>query len=191
MTGAILAGGQSRRMGFNKAFIKVDGTTIIERAIGVFRKEFDQVYIVANDIQLYESLDVRVYADLIKGAGSIGGIYTALFHSPTDFVFVAACDMPFLDAASIKKITEAAKGDSDAVVPFIGGRFHPLHAAYSRKCMKPMERMIRDGKLRINDLLEGIRVRALSEKDFKGLPIEKSVENVNTKEDLTRIGGNG
>ncbi|MBI5587613.1 MAG: molybdenum cofactor guanylyltransferase [Deltaproteobacteria bacterium] len=188
MTGAILAGGLSRRMGSNKAFIKIDGTTIIERSVKLFREGFDDFFIVANDLLLYERLSVRVVSDIIKGAGSLGGIYTAVFHSKDDRVFVTACDMPSLDLKSIKKTAEVTLGGFDAIVPFIGGRFHPMHAVYSRRCLKPVKAMIDEGNLRVNDLFERVRVKKLTEDHFKGLPIESSVENINTREDLIRIG---
>lgn len=188
MTGAILAGGSSRRMGTNKAFIKIDGSTIIERSVKLFREVFDDLYVVANDVLLYEHLDARVVSDIIKGAGSLGGIYTAVFHSRDKSVFVAACDMPSLDREAIRRTAETPLGGFDAVVPFIGGRYHPMHAVYSRKCLKPIKAMIEEGNLRVTDLLDRIRVKRLTEDDFRGLPIESSVENVNTRDDLKRIG---
>ncbi|TAN62740.1 molybdenum cofactor guanylyltransferase, partial [bacterium] len=83
MTGAILAGGKSVRMGFNKALIKTNDETIIERTIRLFKGIFDHTFIVANDVLLYENLDTPIFADIHKGAGSLGGIYTALVHSKT------------------------------------------------------------------------------------------------------------
>ncbi|MBI5642907.1 MAG: molybdenum cofactor guanylyltransferase [Deltaproteobacteria bacterium] len=186
MTASILAGGLSRRMGTNKALIEINGETIIGRAVNLLKMEFNEVNIIANDPLAYESLSVRVYADIIKGAGSLGGIYTALFHARSDYVFVVACDMPFLSVPVIKKMIKALD-NSDAIVPFIGGRRHPLHAVYSKRCMKTIAAMIEDGNLRINSLLEKIRTKDLSEEVFKGLPVSLSVENVNTKEELTKI----
>ena len=188
MTGAILAGGSSRRMGTNKAFIRIDGSTVIERSVKLFREAFDDIFIVANDVLLYEGLDARVVSDLIKGAGSLGGIYTAVFHSRDKSVFVAACDMPSLDLEAVRRTAGTPLGGFDAAVPFIGGRYHPMHAVYSRKCLKPIKAMIEDGNLRVTDLLERIRVKRLTEDYFRGLPIESSVENVNTRDDLKRIG---
>ncbi len=188
MTGAILAGGKSRRMGFNKAFIKINDETIIERSLRLFKKEFDEVYIVANDPLLYENLDVRVVSDIIRGAGSLGGVYTAILHAKGDFVFVAACDMPYLDGAAIRKILKS-KGRFDAVVPFINNRYHPMHALYSRKCLHSIESMIKEGDLRITGLFERIRAKKLLENDFKGLHIEASIENINTREDLLKLEG--
>lgn len=186
MTGAILAGGLSSRMGVNKAFIKINDETIIGRTLRIFREEFDDVFIVANDLLPFESLGVRVVADIIKGAGSLGGVYTALFHAETEFTFVAACDMPCLDAGAIKKVISRPEGHQ-AVTPFIDGKYHPMHALYSRKCRKPIKAMINEGNLRITDLFDKIHTMRLKEEDFKGLPIAASVENVNTREDLARL----
>lgn len=193
-TGAILAGGMSRRMGHNKAFIRLDGETIIERTVGVFKKLFDETMIVANDSPTYEGLGVNVYTDICKGAGSLGGIHTALMQATSDHVFVVACDMPWLDPDVIKVVLsfavspdEARVERTDAVIPFIEGRYHPMHSLYFKSCISPMEEMIKGGELRISSLIERINVRTLKAGDFGGLPVARSVENVNTKEDLERV----
>lgn len=186
-TGAILAGGKSVRMGFNKALINTDGEAIIARTIRLFKGIFDATFIVANDVLLYEGLDTPVFADIYKGAASLGGVYTALFHSKDNYTFVAACDMPLLDPAAIRKVLSSVNS-TDACVPFINGQFHPMHAAYSKRCLKPIEEMIKSNDLRIHALFEKIRVKKLCLEDFNGIPVEKSVENVNTREDLKRLG---
>ncbi len=187
MTGAILAGGKSRRMGFNKAFIRINDETIIERSLKLFKNVFDDVFIVSNDILLYESLDARVYSDIYKDAGSLGGVYTALFHSKGDWAFVAACDMPYLDTQTIRKILDSPRKGYEAVVPFINDRYHPMHALYSKKCLKPIESMIKEENLRVTDLFERIKAKKLFEDDFGDLTIAASVENINTKEDLLKM----
>jgi molybdopterin-guanine dinucleotide biosynthesis protein A len=185
-SGAILAGGQSRRMGFNKAFIELEGSTVAARAVAVMTSIFDSPVIIADNTTLYSHLGLPVYPDVIKDAGSLGGIYTALYHSK-DYAFVAACDMPWLDAACIRRVLENVE-DEDCVIPFISGRLHPMHAAWSKRCMGEIETRISKGNLKINDLLKHLRLKRLTEEYFRGLPIEKSVENVNTPEDLERTG---
>lgn len=187
MTGCILAGGQSKRMGFNKAFIESNGETIISRTLRIFTGIFDEVFIAADDVFAYAPLGVRVVSDVHKGAATLGGIYTALFHSEHPFTFVVACDMPFLDAGCIKKILDTADGRHDAFVPFIDGKLHPTHALYSKKCMKTAEEAISSGNLKVTDFLEKIRVKRITIEAFKGLPIETSVVNVNTQEELARL----
>ncbi len=186
MTGAIIAGGKSRRMGFNKALIKINNETIIERGVKLFKEVFSETFIVANGLLTYENLNTLAVADIFKGAGSLGGIYTALFHSTTDHAFVAACDMPYMNKDVIKRILASAR-EAEAIIPFINEQFHPLHAVYHRKCMKPIEAMIKDGNLRVNDLLKKIHVKKLELSDFSGLPAAQSVENVNTKEELEKL----
>ena len=185
-SGAILAGGQSRRMGFNKAFIELEGSTVIARAAHVMTAVFDSPAIIANDTTLYSHLGLPVYPDVIKDAGSLGGIYTALYHSK-DYAFVVACDMPWLDPGCVRRVLDNVHGE-DCVIPFISGRLHPMHAAWSKRCMNEIEAMINEGNLRINDLLKRLNIKRLTEEHFKGLPIEKSVENVNTPQDLERTG---
>ena len=186
-TASILAGGMSRRMGFNKAFIKVGGQFIIERSLKTLRSVFDEVSIIADDIALYSNLGAPVWPDEIKGAGSLGGVYTALLHSTGDRAFVTACDMPAIEAASVRR-TVVLFTAGDAAVPFIGGRYHPMHAVYSKSCIDPIEEMIRAGDLRINSLLDRITVQKLTEEDYGKVAIAASVTNINTQEDLSRAG---
>lgn len=190
VTGAILAGGQSRRMGFNKAFIELEGRSIISRAVDVMTAVFGSPVIIANDPSLYSHLGLPIYPDVIQGAGSLGGIYTALYRSKTDYAFVVACDMPWLDAKCIRTVIDAIDG-ADCVIPFISGKLHPMHAAWSKETMGRLEAAIKSGNLRVNDLLKGLNLRMLTIDHFNGLPIERSVENVNTKEDLERTGIDG
>ena len=187
MTGIILAGGKNRRMGFNKAFIDIGGQRIIQRTIGLFRELFDEIILVANNLAEYEELNVKVVSDIFKDAGSLGGIYTGLFHASSEYSFVAACDMPFLNKEVISKVNMAAK-DTSAVVPFILGRYHPLHAAYSKKCLNSISEMIKERDLRITNLFHKIKITRLDEKDwFSNEKILLSLDNINTREDLDRI----
>jgi len=186
-TASILAGGMSRRMGFNKAFIKVGGQFMIERSLKTLRSVFDEVNIIADDTALYGRFGAEVFPDEVKGAGSLGGVYTALLHCAGDRVFVTACDMPSIEAASIKRTVELFTA-GDAAVPFIGGMYHPMHAVYSKTCIKHIEEMLRAGNLRINSLLDRISVQRLIERDFEGVDITASVTNINTKEDLSKAG---
>src|SRR3989344_5351331 len=141
MTGIILAGGKNRRMGFNKAFIDIGGQRIIHRTIGLFRELFDEIILVANNLAEYEELNVKTVSDIFKSAGSLGGIYTGLFYSSSEYNFVAECDMPFLNKEAISRVIKSSEGWR-ATAPYIMERYHPLHAVYSKKCIKPIEELI-------------------------------------------------
>lgn len=187
MTGIILAGGKSSRMGFNKAFIDIDGKPIIHRTVNLFKELFDEIIIVTNTPLEYEGFNIIIASDIYKDAGSLGGIYTGLVHASSEFCFVAACDMPFLNKEVISKMMIILNGCS-AIVPYIMGRYHPLHAIYSKKCLKPMAEMIKNKDLRITNLFQKIKIKRLEEKDWlSSEPVLSSVDNINTREDLHRV----
>jgi len=187
MTGAVLAGGKSRRMGLNKAFIEVDGVPIIERVLAVMERVFDETLIIADETDLYSGLGAIALPDAVRGAGSLGGIYTALLHARHDEVFVAACDMPDISEAAVRRVIEARRGKALVVAPLVGGRLHPLHALYTKGCLPCMEEMIKKGDLRIGAFLEKVEVMTLLERDFPGIDINASVANMNTREELERL----
>jgi len=186
MTGAVLAGGQSRRMGANKAFIEVDGVPIIESVLAVLGEIFDKQLIIADSVNLFKGLGAEVIPDFYKGAGSLGGIYTALLNSGSELTFVTACDMPDINKEAVKRLISTPADDSLVIIPFIGKRLHPMHALYDKRCLEPMEEMIKAGNLRITAFLERVKVKRLTEVDFKGLEIEASVANINTRQELNQ-----
>ncbi len=188
MTGAVLAGGASRRMGTNKAFITVDGSPIITGVLTVLQGLFDERLIIADDVKLYSGLGAATLPDAFKGAGSLGGIYTALLHASSETVFVCACDMPDINTEAVRRVITTPLDDALAVVPFISRRLHPMHALYSQECLTPIEEMIKAGNLRIMDLFKKIKIKRLTEADFKGLDIRGSVANINTQEELRERG---
>ena len=190
VTGAILAGGLSRRMGFNKADIRLGKETILERNVRLFTGIFDEVMIVTSLENPCEGLETRVITDIHPKTGTLGGIYTALFHSNGP-VFIAACDMPSLDPEAIRAVIKASEIDKefDAYIPFVRGRHHPMHALYRKSCLKPILTMIEGGNLRVSDLLEELRIKVLTEEDLEGTPVAVSVANINTPEELKGIEG--
>ena len=97
VTGVLLAGGKSRRMGQDKRFLSVGPGTLYGRSLAVLRAVFEQVVVVvAQDSPSIEA-EVPVLRDLIPDCGSLGGLYTGLKQAGTEWVFAVACDMPFLD----------------------------------------------------------------------------------------------
>ena len=106
MTGIILAGGKSSRMGTNKAFLTVGGERLIDRTVRIFKDIFHEVILVTNTPFDYLDQDCTIATDIIKGKGALGGIYTGLFFASHDHSFVSACDMPFLDKSFIKYMIE-------------------------------------------------------------------------------------
>jgi molybdopterin-guanine dinucleotide biosynthesis protein A len=188
MTGLILCGGRSLRMGTNKAFVMVDGVPMIHRVLRVFQRLFQESIIAASDDSLFSGLGVKVVLDRIPGRGVLGGLYSGLTEASFPFSFVAACDMPFLDPGVIEALI-SMRGDADMVVPRTDAGFEPLHALYGKEaCLGPMEANLKAGKNRIVDIFPFVRVKVAYARDLGGTAVlARSISNVNTPWDLVAL----
>jgi molybdenum cofactor guanylyltransferase len=130
VAGAVLAGGSSRRMGRDKAFIRRGGTTMVERAAAaMIGGGVGQVVVVGGDLDRVSDLGLVGVADRYPGAGPLGAIITALEHLRADIVVVLACDHLDPDPEAVRTII-AAVGAYDAVVPVSDGTEQWLHSAW-------------------------------------------------------------
>jgi molybdopterin-guanine dinucleotide biosynthesis protein A len=188
-TGALLAGGRAVRLGgIPKGLLAVDGEPIAARSLRLFRGLFGAALVVANDPSPYAALGARVVADVVPGKGAPGGLHAALSAAGTDWVFAAACDMPFLSRGPIVALASLRAG-ADAVLVRSGGRLEPLHAFWSRACLPVLDRMVRSGDPSLRDLAAAVRTRVVEEAEWRALdPSGRSLENANTPEDLARLG---
>lgn len=187
ITGIILSGGKSIRMGVNKALIKIEGTTIINRTYILFTKLFNEIIIVTNEKTVFCNLDAKIYSDLIPERGVLGGLYTGLLFSSYAFSFCVACDMPFLKKSVIEYLI-SKRSDYDVVVPRTKDGLQPLHAIYSKNCLDPIKRAIEKEKYKIIDFYPMVKVKIIDEYEFYSLdPMRESFINVNTPEELLLI----
>jgi molybdopterin-guanine dinucleotide biosynthesis protein A len=186
VTGVLLAGGKSRRMGEDKRFLSVGEETLYERSLAVLRSVFQTVLVViAQDSPALQS-DVPVFRDLVPNCGSLGGLYTGLTQAVTPYVFVVACDMPFLNPATVQYFTEI-KRDADVVMAKLENGLQPMHALYHRRCLPVMEGLIKARELKIQQLAAhpSLRVHVITPADFGEIdPEGRSFYNVNTPSDL-------
>jgi len=187
MTGIILAGGKSRRMGESKAFMDAGGVPLFERVYGIFKEIFPEIIIVANDARPFERYEARLQKDIILNKGALGGLYTGLFHSPSYHAFCTACDMPLLNPWVIKYMVEE-RDEYDVIVPKTHDGLHPLHAIYSKKCLNPMRQLLTRNELKIVNFYHQVRVRYIEEMEIRGFdPHMRSLINVNTEEEMEAV----
>jgi molybdopterin-guanine dinucleotide biosynthesis protein A len=186
VTGVILAGGKSSRFGSNKAFALMEGIPLIERVLAVLKGLFPQNILITNNPCQYRHLGLPMHEDIIKGAGPLGGIYTGLTAIHTPWAFVAACDQPFLNPGLIRHMLGLMEGN-DAVVPRMDWKIEPLHALFSRRCLAPVERLVKNGAYQVIGFLSEVKVKyidadeiALFDPDFR------SFVNVNRPEEIFR-----
>ena len=187
ITGVIQAGGRSTRMGGRpKALLELGGRRIIDRVAHVVRQVADDLLLVTNTPELYASLGLPMVPDVFPDGGSLGGIYSGLLAASGDAAFTVACDMPFLMPEVARLVTERA-GEADVIVPRVGEQWETLHACYGKACLGPMERRLREGRLKITGFFDEVRVLAIPEAEIARLADPARVfMNVNTPEELAR-----
>jgi molybdenum cofactor guanylyltransferase len=181
---AVLAGGQSRRMGQDKSFVLLNGKPLIEHVLESLKTLNVDIIIITNKPGLYAEYGIQSFTDIIPNSGSLGGLYTALEASHADYVVTVACDMPFLNPELLNYLLSLREG-FDVVVPVIGDTFQSLHAVYARQCRIQMRQQIEEKTFRVSRLYESLNVRRLEENEL----LEKSFDllsfsNLNTPQDL-------
>ncbi|MGB3632827.1 MAG: molybdenum cofactor guanylyltransferase [Rubrobacteraceae bacterium] len=192
-SGAILAGGASRRMGRDKLGLKVGERTLVARVYDVLRSSCDDIVMVGSTriqrLKLGTSMSVRTVPDLRPGrAGPLAGIEAALAAARHDLVFVAAGDMPFIPKELAGSLLELlGQGDARVVVPRHGGRLHPLCAAYHREVLADLSFTLNLGVRAVHTFLDNIEgVRYVEEELALFGDPEQFLMNVNSPEDLER-----
>lgn len=187
ISGVILSGGKSVRMGENKAFIEIEGVPIIHRIYTLFKEIFQEVIIVTNQKELFLNFDSQIYSDLLPNKGALGGLYTGVYFSNFPYSFCVACDMPFINRFLVQYLISKI-GTYDVIVPQTKDGLHPLHAIYSKNCLKPIQKTIENGKYKIMDFYQLVKVKIIKEEEFGFLdPLGESFININTPEDLRSI----
>ncbi|MCX6262034.1 MAG: molybdenum cofactor guanylyltransferase [Bacteroidia bacterium] len=187
ITAAVLAGGKNSRMsGFNKAFIQISGTPIIERTIKHLKKIFQEVIIVTNkprDFKHYDQ-DVIIITDTIKDLGPLAGIHSALSMTSGGGVFFVACDMPFLhNEAIIRQVDYFNSVDCDCLVPRINLNIEPLHAIYTKRIKNLLYKTLAMGK--DNSIRGFLPLVNTCYWDLPNTPFNRIIfSNINTEEDL-------
>ncbi len=187
VTGVLIAGGKSRRMGRDKRFLKVNGESVFDRTLSLLMDTFvETVVVLAEPIESLEVRGCRVVYDAIPNAGSLGGLYTGILAASQPRTFAVACDMPFLHAEVIRYMVGCDE-TADVVVAELEGQFQPMHAVYSKRCAEFIKEMIARQSLKIQTLYrnEALRVAVLGAKDLSSLGVGlRSFQNINTPGDL-------
>ena len=189
VTGVVLAGGESRRMGRPKAGLDLGGRTLVERVIGRVAGLCREVIIVTRSTLDYIEYPYKVVRDLVPGQGPLGGLATGLFYARHPHTLVVACDLPFLSPPILEHLIQTALDLPDgpiAVVPRTPGGWHPLVAVYTAACLKPARRLLAQGGRKVDDLKRsGVQWRTVEEAELRLLdPDLISFTNVNTPQDL-------
>ena len=144
ITGIILAGGKSSRMGVNKSFLRIGSQTIIERITDLMKSIFTEVIIITNTPEEYSFLQLPLFEDIFKGQGPLGGIHSGLTHSKTGKNFVISCDIPLIAREMIEYIVNY-KTERPIVFCEAAGYHQPLAGVYEKKVLAEIEKVLISG----------------------------------------------
>lgn len=188
----ILAGGASSRMGFDKAFLEWEGAPLIERQINLLKGIFEKIIIAINNTGkairykeiLNEYKNIGLVSDIIASSGPLSGIHSGLIASDCFYNFVVACDMPFLNEPLIRHMLENKAG-YDAIIPKVNRKLHPLFGIYAKKCILPIEKMLKAGNFKVSDLFSKIKTKYITKQMIKEFDERfLSLSNINSKDDV-------
>lgn len=192
VTGVILAGGQSRRFGSDKASALLAGRPLLQWVVDAVQQSAPEILVVAAKGQALPPIDsavpLRVTFDSYDASGPLAGMVTAFEETTTPIALVVSCDAPLLEPAVLRLLIERI-GDSSAILPRVGGRLQPLVAVYRvADCMAPFRDCVEGGTLRILDAVGALEaVEIVDEADVRALDPElRSFRGVNTAEELAR-----
>lgn len=184
----IQAGGESRRMGANKALLRLRGESLIQRAVRLAQAAApDELLITANRPEVLDFLGLPILVDLLPGRGALGGLYTALHGARCPLAAVVACDMPFLSAALIRVEVELLERlNVDAVLPSSPQGIEPLHAVYRRAvCLPAVRTALEAGDQRLISWLPHVKAYVMEWTDvLRYDPLGRAFFNINTPADL-------
>jgi molybdopterin-guanine dinucleotide biosynthesis protein A len=187
VTGVILAGGQSSRMGSNKALLPYRGGRFIESIYRQLSGLVDELLLVTNTPEQYAFLGCRSVPDQFPGMGALAGLHAGLQGSRTGHIFAVACDMPYLNDDLIKALL-ARRHLGDVLIPESAQGLEPLHAVYGKECLLPMEQSLRSGRRRIVSFFPQVRVQVFSNVQVETIAGDfTSFSNINTPADYFEL----
>lgn len=185
----ILTGGENKRIGSNKALLRVGGVSLVERVlcqVERVREEGEEIILVGRKISLKKLKieRVKMVEDVIPGKGPLGGIYSGLSLSSAKFNFVLGCDTPFLSWEFINYMRHLP-GSYEILLPSHSRGIEPLHAIYSKSCLPVIEEKLQQGECKIQTILPYLKVRFVEEEEIKRFSSPRYIFfNVNTWKDL-------
>lgn len=181
ITGIILAGGNSTRMGTDKGLLNYNNKSFINIIADAIQPLVNNVMLISSR-QVHDTSGIKRYDDIFPDAGPLAAIYTGLYHSETVFNLVVSCDVPLISPTVLKKLIGHADG-SDVVQFKIASDTMPLVALYKKSCMPIIYELLQNNEKRVWMALNRLNVKTVElEKKYW-----KLLSNVNTKKEFIKI----
>jgi molybdopterin-guanine dinucleotide biosynthesis protein A len=182
ITGIILAGGKSSRMGTDKGFLKLNGKTFVQHSIDALTPLVSKIIIV-SDHEKYDSLGYQRITDTVKNAGPISGILSGLEASKTNYNFILSCDIPLITTAVLKQLLSAYSPDKTIIQAESNGKSMPLIAFYKTQVKQVFKHYLEQNERRLRVVVKACQFKTVPLNDNQ----KRATLNINTKEELKHI----
>jgi molybdopterin-guanine dinucleotide biosynthesis protein A len=182
ITGIILAGGKSSRMGEDKGFLILNGKTFMSYIIEALQPIVGEIIIVSNNPD-YDVFKLKRVEDVMEDSGPLAGLYAGLLHSETENNIVLSCDVPLISTSLLKKLIEGFTPETDAIQFESQGKTMPLIAMYKRDCMHPILKLLQSNERRLRFAIEQLEVKTIQLDPELG----ETVRNINTVRELKEL----
>lgn len=182
ITGIILSGGKSSRMGSDKGFMSYNGKPFIQHSIEALKPLVMEIIIVSNNVD-YDVFGLKRIEDVMENAGPLAGLYSGLHQSKTDYNLVLSCDIPLINTSILQRLVDAIDDDSEIIQIESQGKTMPLIALYRKQCEHIFLKLLNEGERRLQFAVNQCLVKNVillnDESEF--------VQNINTPEQLNTI----
>ena len=176
VTGIILAGGKSSRMGTDKGLMDLNGMAMIEHVLNASNPVCTQITIVTNN-PAYTVFGYELIEDEQLNYGPVIGILSGLRQSKTDKNLVLSCDVPYVTSELLIGLIQSSN-NINAVVAKSANGMHPLIGVYNKNCIPIFEQAVKNKEHRLQSVLQQLTVQEMQVTD------ENQLRNLNTKQDL-------
>jgi len=182
ITGIILAGGKSSRMGSDKALLKINNTTFIEKIIEVMQPYVDEIIIISNNSN-HDRFNIRREEDFIKEAGPLAGLLTGLYRAKHEHIIALSCDIPMISKKVIETLITQADDAFEVNQIESEDKTMPLIAIYKKSCWKSIFKFLKNDERRLRVVVNSFNVKTIK----LNLKDKNLVENINTKQQLEAL----
>lgn len=183
ITGVILAGGKSSRMGTDKGLLLLNGKPMVQYVIDALSKVVSKIIIISNN-EAYKQFGLDVFPDLVKEKGPVGGIYTALSYSSTESNICVSCDTPFITEKLLNLLIENS-ANFDITVSRYKDKIHPLIGVYKKSILDTFKKSLDKNQLKLSLVNKNVEYNVVEVEG--GEVTEMNFYNINTQIDLKTI----
>jgi len=182
ITGIILAGGKSSRMGLDKGFLSLNGSTFMSHIIDAIKPLVNHIIIVSNNSD-YDVFGYNRVHDIIKDAGPLAGLYSGLYHSNTENNLVLSCDVPLIKTFVLEQLINFDNEEFDVIQLQSQGKTMPLIALYKKHCLHKCLELLDNDERRLRVAITQLNTKTISNDS----EWDQYVKNINTTSQFNKL----